>query len=121
MIAAIIGGVIGAAVFAVILYTGWERMLTRWRDTEDPLQRAAQVVVAALSNLGLLAAGGASLATLLVSQQNSALLTALALVSGGLFISSFAVSFLLALFITGISGGRSPQKSQSPDKRKKRR
>jgi hypothetical protein len=53
--------VIGAAIFAVILYTGWERMLTRWRDTEDLLQGVAQVVVAVLSNLGLLgllAAGG---------------------------------------------------------------
>jgi hypothetical protein len=124
MIAAIIGGVIGAAVFAFILHIGWERMITRWRDTEDLLQRVAQVVVAVFSNLGLLgllAAGGASLATLLVFQQNSALLTALALVSGGLFIGSFALSFLLALFITGVSGGSSPQKGQSRDRRKKRR
>lgn len=64
MIAAIVGGVVGAAIFAFILYTGWERMLTRWRDTDDPLQRAAQVVVAALSILGLLglltAGGGPS-------------------------------------------------------------
>jgi len=29
MIAPIVGGVIGAAIFAFILYTGWDRTVTR--------------------------------------------------------------------------------------------
>jgi uncharacterized protein (DUF2062 family) len=124
MIAPIIGGVVGAAVFAFILYTGWERMLTRWRDTEDPLQRAAQVVVAALSNLGLLGlltAGGGAVATFLVYREDNVLLMTLALVSGGVFIGSFVLGFLLALFITGASGGRPSQKSRPREKRRRKK
>jgi len=124
MTAAIVGGVIGAAIFVGILYTGWERMLTRWRDTEDPLQRAAQVVVSILSNLGLLGlltAGGAAAASFLASGQDNSLLNTLALVSGGLFIGSFVLGFLLALFITGARGGQPPPKSRSPQKRKRKK
>lgn len=124
MAAAIVGGVIGASIFVVILNTGWKRMLSRWRETEDPLQRAAQVVVAILSNLGLLGlltAGGAAVATFLVSGQDNAFLNTLTLVSGGVFIGSFALGFLLAFFITGARGGRPPEKSRSREKRKRKK
>jgi amino acid transporter len=123
LIAPIVGGVIGAAIFAFILYTGWKRALTRWRETDDPLQRAAQVIVAVLSNLGLLgllAAGGAVVATFLVFRRDDPLLTTLALAGGGLFIGSFALGFLLAIFITGASGGSPSQKSRSSRAKRKR-
>jgi uncharacterized protein (DUF2062 family) len=124
MIAAIVGGVIGVAIFAFILYTGWQRTLTRWRKTEDPLQRAAQMVVAILSNLGLLgllAAGCAAATEFLVSGQENSFLITLALISGGLFVGSFVLGFLLAIFITGISGGQLPQASRSRRKRKRKK
>ncbi len=124
MIAPIVGGVIGAAIFAFILYTGWERTLTRWRATGDPLQRAAQVVVAILSNLGLfglLTAGGAAVATFVDSGQDNPLLINLALVSGGLFIGSFVLGLLLALFITGAGRGGPSQKSRPREKRKRKK
>jgi uncharacterized protein (DUF2062 family) len=119
MIAPIIGGVIGAAIFAFIFYTGWERTVTRWRETEDPLLRAAQVVVAVISNLGLfivLTAGSAAVATFVASRQDDPLLINLALVGAGLFIGSYVVGILLAVFITG-AGGNVPQKSRSRAKR----
>jgi uncharacterized protein YacL len=122
MIAPILGSVIGAAIFAFILYTGWQQMVTRWRGTEDPLQRAAQVVVAIISNLGLLlllVAGTAALATFVLDRQDAPLLITLATVGAGLFVGSFGLGFLLAVFITG-AGETSPSpRSQSRTKRKR--
>jgi hypothetical protein len=97
MIPTIVGGLVGSVIFAFILYTGWKRTLTRWRETEDPLQRAAQVIVAFLSNLGLLGlltAGGGAVATFVVSGQDNLLLINLALVGGGLFVGSFVLGIL---------------------------
>ncbi|UCC85654.1 MAG: hypothetical protein JSV81_12395 [Anaerolineales bacterium] len=126
MIPTIFGGLVGAVIFAFILYTGWKRTLTRWRETEDSLQRAAQVIVAFLSNLGLLGlltAGGAAVATFVVFGQDNLLLINLALVGGGLFVGSFVLGILLALFITAARGGSPPKTRRSHKKRtrKKRR
>jgi uncharacterized protein (DUF2062 family) len=123
MVGAIVGGVIGAALFAFILYTGWERTVRRWRATESRLQRAAEVVVGFLSNLGLLmllAAGGAAAGTLLGSVQPDQLLFILALAGAGLFVGSFVLSFFLALFITGAGAGMHAQNKRGRAKRKKR-
>ncbi|GAB4534930.1 MAG: hypothetical protein Kow0063_18550 [Anaerolineae bacterium] len=124
MIAPILGGLIGAAIFAFILYTGWQRTVTRWRETGDPLQRAAQVVVAIISNLGLLlllAAGSAALATFVVHRQDAPLLIALAAIGLGLFVGSFVLGFVLALFITGMGAASPAPRRHSPAKRKRKK
>ena len=124
MIAPIVGGVIGAAIFAFILYTGWDRTITRWRETEDPLLRAAQVVVAILSNLGLLlllTAGIAAVASFVVYREDNSLLVTLAAIGAGLFIGSYVLGIVLAVFITGADRAASPQKSRSHTKHKRKK
>jgi hypothetical protein len=126
MIAATVGAVLGAAVFALILYTGWERTISRWRATEDSLQRAAQVVVAVLSNLGLLAlltAGGAALAAFVAAGRDNPTLLTVMYAGGGLFIGALMVGFLLAVFIAGAGQAslRPRSTSRSRGQRKKRR
>jgi uncharacterized protein (DUF2062 family) len=124
MVGALVGGVIGAALFAFILYTGWDRTVRRWRATGNPWQRAAQVVVGFLSNLGLLmllAAGGAAAGTLLDSTQHNQLLLILALAGAGLFVGSFVLSFFLALFIAGAGAGTPAQSKRRPAKRNHRK
>jgi hypothetical protein len=124
MVGAVVGGVVGAALFAFILYTGWEQTVRRWRAADNRLQRAAQVVVGFLSNLGLLmllAAGGAAGGTLLASTQPDQLLFILALAGAGLFVGSFVLSFFLALFITGASAGKPAQTKRGPAKRNRKK
>jgi hypothetical protein len=124
MVGAIVGGIVGAALFAFIMVTGWKRIVSRWRATEDPLERAAQVVVAFLSNLGLLmllAAGGGAVGAFADSTQGNQLLLTLALVGAGLFVGSFGLSFFLALFITGGGAGKPAKNKRGRTKRKTRR
>lgn len=124
MVGAIVGGVIGAALFAFILYTGWEGTVRRWRAADNRLQRAAQVVVGLLSNLGLLmllAAGGAAGGTMLGSAQPDQLLFILALAGAGLFVGSFVLSFFLALFITGAGAGKPIHTKRQPAKRNRKK
>jgi hypothetical protein len=124
MLGTIIGGIVGAGLFAFILITGWQRTLRRWRATEDALQRAAQVVVGFLSNLGLLvflAAGGGGVGTFLDSTQDNPWLLTLALVGAGLFVGSFALSFFLALFIAGAGTQAQNKQGRAKHKRKTRR
>ncbi len=124
MIAPIVGGVIGTAIFA-FLYTGWDQTVTRWRETEDPLLRAAQVVVAILSNLGLLllllTAGIAAVASFVVYREDNPLLVTLAAIGVGLFIGSYVLGFALALFITGADRAAPSQASRSRTKRKRKK
>jgi hypothetical protein len=123
MLGAIVGGIVGAGLFAFILYTGWQRTLRRWRATEDALQRAAQVVVGFLSNLGLLVflvASGAAVGTFLDCTQNNQLLLTLALVGAGLFVGSFVLSFFLALFITGVGASKPAESKRGHAKRKRK-
>jgi hypothetical protein len=61
------------------------------------------------------------MAVFIVSGQDNPLLITLMLVSGGVFIGSFLLGFLLALFITSSSGGAPPPRSRSRRKRKKQR
>lgn len=124
MIAPIVGGVIGAAIFAFVLYTGWDRTVTRWRETEDPLLRAAQVVVAILSNLGLLlllTAGIAAVVSFVVYREDNPPLVTLAAIGVGLFVGSYVLGFLLALFITGADRAAPSRASRPRTKRKKKR
>jgi len=124
MVASIVGGVIGAAIFAFILYTGWDRTVTRWRETEDPLLRAAQAVVAIISNLGLLlllAAGIAAVASFVVYRADNPLLLTLAAIGVGLFIGSYVLGFVLALFIRGADTAAPSKAGRSYTKRKRKK